>query len=141
VKNLFVVAVENVAVCMQDNRLRKDSGVKYVFEANTICDFWLKVSDSMGVGRIFSREGPLLDFTKFLLGGGKSGEICFFLLETKQTTFFAEIFKIQGGASPCPSLLPMLMSDSYPYVRKEALKCYFSFPAYIYVNLTSLPFT
>jgi len=34
-------------------------------------------------------------FTKIFLGGAKSGEICFFPLETKKTTFFAENFKIQ----------------------------------------------
>jgi len=26
--------------------LQNDSGAKYVFETNTICDFWLKVSDN-----------------------------------------------------------------------------------------------
>jgi len=29
--------------------------------------------------------------------GAKSGGIWFYSLETKKTTFFAEIFKIQGG--------------------------------------------
>jgi len=42
----------------------------------------------MVVGRIFSKEGPLADFYKFFLGGAKSGEICFFLFETKKTTLF-----------------------------------------------------
>jgi len=32
--------------------------------------------------------------------GAKSSEICFFPLETKKATFFAEIFKIQGDCSP-----------------------------------------
>jgi len=44
--------------------------------------------------------GPLGDLSKIFLGGGKSGEICFFLLETKKTTFFAELFKIQGTKAP-----------------------------------------
>jgi len=33
-----------------------------------------------------------------------SGEICFFPLETKKTTFFAEIFKIQGSQGPLSPL-------------------------------------
>jgi len=32
--------------------------------------------------------------------GGRSGEIWFFLLVTKKTIFFAEIFKIQGSLGP-----------------------------------------
>jgi len=45
--------------------------------------------------------------------GGKSGEICFFPLETKKTTFFAEIFKIQGRQGPplLPIRTPMLTSS------------------------------
>jgi len=43
--------------------------------------------------------GSLWDFTKIFLREGKSGEI-FFLLEIKKTTFFAEIFKIQGACPP-----------------------------------------
>jgi len=53
----------------------------------------------MGVGRIFSREAHG-DFSKIFPGVAKSGEICFFPLETKKTTFFAEIFQIQEGLSP-----------------------------------------
>jgi len=47
VKNLFVVSLENVADCMKDELidLRNDSGVKYMFKTNNICDFWLKMSD------------------------------------------------------------------------------------------------
>jgi len=47
VKNPFVVPLENVADCMKDENisLRNDSGVKYMFKTNRICDFWLKVSD------------------------------------------------------------------------------------------------
>jgi len=33
-------------------------------------------------------RGEQGDFYKLFLGGAKSGEICFFLLETKNTTFF-----------------------------------------------------
>jgi len=47
----------------------------------------------MGVGRIFSMEGPLGDFSK-IFQGGKSGEIWFLPLEIEKTTFFADIFKI-----------------------------------------------
>jgi len=41
VKNRFVVPVENVADCMEDELidLRNKSGAKYVFETNKICDF------------------------------------------------------------------------------------------------------
>jgi len=37
---------------------------------------------------------PLGEFSKIL--GDKSGDICFFPFEIKKTSFFAEIFKIQG---------------------------------------------
>jgi len=39
--------------------------------------------------------GALGDFSKNLLVGPKSGEICSFPLNTKETTFLAEIFKTQ----------------------------------------------
>jgi len=44
VKNRFVVPLDNVADYMKDELidLRNKSGAKYVFEANKICDFWLK---------------------------------------------------------------------------------------------------
>jgi len=47
VKYYFVVPVKNTAYCMQDELtdLQNDSGAKYMFKTNTICDFWLKVSD------------------------------------------------------------------------------------------------
>jgi len=48
---------------------------------------------SMGVGRIFP-GGALGDFFKIFLGLAKSGEICFFPFETKETTCFAKIFQI-----------------------------------------------
>jgi len=49
-KNSFVVPVEVVADCMQDELdFRNNSGTKYVFETNTICGFWLKLSDSYSV--------------------------------------------------------------------------------------------
>jgi len=54
----------------------------------------------MGLWRIFSREGPLEDFSKFFPGVRQSGEICFFFLENN---LFAEIFKIQGGQAPIPT--------------------------------------
>jgi len=55
---------------------------------------------SMGARKFFFQGGPLLDFYKNFCRGFKSGEICFFPLETKKTTFFAEIFKIQGALGP-----------------------------------------
>jgi len=62
----------------------------------------------MGVERIFFLGVPLGDFSKALLGGAKFGEICFFTLLTKKTTFFAEIFKMQGfqNAGPRPPISP-----------------------------------
>ena len=57
----------------------------------------------MGVGRIFQR-GPLGNFSTFFVGGWAKVVKFFFYLETKKTTFFAEIFKIQGGKAP-PALL------------------------------------
>ena len=46
-KNHFVIPLENVADCIEDELidLRNDSEAKYVFETNKICDVWLKVSD------------------------------------------------------------------------------------------------
>jgi len=60
----------------------------------------------MGVGRIFSK-GEIVLFPgvtkRFFQGGAKRGEISFYPLETKRTTFFAKKynrkmshFKIQG---------------------------------------------
>jgi len=61
----------------------------------------------MGVGRIFSRWATR-GFFKNFSRGAKSGEIRFFPLKTKKTTFFAKDFKIQGGLDP-PVPLPTLM--------------------------------
>jgi len=42
----------------------------------------------MDIGRIFSRGGgKRVFFQNFSARGGKSGEICFFPLETAKTTF------------------------------------------------------
>jgi len=43
----------------------------------------------------FCQEGSRGDFSKIFLGEAKCGKICFFPLVTKETTFFAKIFKIQ----------------------------------------------
>jgi len=48
---------------------------------------------SMGVEKIFSRGAALADFSRrwpnaFFQGWAKSGEISFYLLETKRQTFF-----------------------------------------------------
>ena len=46
-------------------------------------------------------------FSSIFPGGARSGEIWFFPLETKKTTFFAKNFKIQEGAkAPLPT--PMI---------------------------------
>jgi len=64
----------------------------------------------MGVGRIFSRGGPLGDFFYIFPEGGKSDEIWFLPLKTKKTTFFAENVKIQGDKAPLPPLLTPMAS-------------------------------
>ena len=48
VKNVLDVPVENVAVCMRDELidLGNNSRAKFVFETNTICDFWREMSYS-----------------------------------------------------------------------------------------------
>jgi len=48
----------------------------------------------------FLRRGELGDFSNNFLRTSKSGEICFFPLETEQTTSFAEIFKIHSVPTP-----------------------------------------
>jgi len=54
----------------------------------------------MGVGRIFFQGGGCTrGFFQNFSVGVESGEICFFLLETKKTTFFGEIFKFLP--TPC----------------------------------------
>ena len=69
----------------------------------------------MSVGRIFSRGGPRGFFLNFS-SGAKSGEIWFFPLETKKTTFFAENFKIQGRQGP-PLSFPTHMSTWHNTIR------------------------
>jgi len=60
--------------------------------------------------RDFFQGGTLGDFSKIILGVAKTGKILFFPLETKKTTFFAEIFKIQGVKAPLPPLpTPMML--------------------------------
>jgi len=53
----------------------------------------------MGVARIFAGGGYQGFFQNFFRGGPKVVKI-FFPLETKKTTFFAEILKIKGGKAP-----------------------------------------
>ena len=54
----------------------------------------------------FFPEGPLRIFPKFFYWG-KSGEICFFPLETKKTTFLLKIQNAGGPGSPAPLPTPM----------------------------------
>ena len=139
-KNLFVVPVENISICTQDDRASKRFWGQYVFETNTICDVWLQVLDSMGVGRISSREGPLLDCYKiFSRGGAKVVKFVFFLQETKKTTILMKFSKSRWGRSPPMPYFLTPMSDSYPNVAKLS-KSRFSSTAHIHVNLDSLPF-
>ena len=52
----------------------------------------LCIHPAMGVWGIFPGEA-LGDFSKIFLEGAKTGEICFFPLKTKKTTFFCWEFK------------------------------------------------
>jgi len=54
------------------------------------------MATAMGVGRVFFREGALVDFPKFLRGGKN----CFFPLKTKKATFSAANLKIKRGLAP-----------------------------------------
>ena len=62
----------------------------------------------MGVGKILSR-GATKGFFQNFCRGDQSGEICFFPLETKKTTFFCWIFKFQGE----PLAFPDPPSDTH----------------------------
>jgi len=53
---------------------------------------------------------------KIFQGGGKSGEIWFLPLEIEKTTFFADIFKIQGGQGPPP---PSSDAHTWSYIEFE----------------------
>ena len=75
-------------------------------------DFWMYTTRhvGMGVGRIFSNGGPEGDFPKlFSRGGSKVVKFVFYPSKLKKQPFFANSFKIQGGAlAPLP-LLPTPM--------------------------------
>jgi len=62
----------------------------------------------------FPREATR-GFFQNLSRGSKSSKICFFPLETKKTTFFAKMFKIQGGAWPplSPFRTPMYVDATW----------------------------
>ena len=69
----------------------------------------LQYEHTMGVGKIFSRRGTRGFFQNFSRGT-KSGEICFFPLKTKKTTFFCYEFQNPIGVKahlPPPSPTPM----------------------------------
>jgi len=74
---------------------------------------WPLANFSTGNHKNFSREA-------------KSDEISFFLLETKNTIFFAkkviekcQISKFMGASAPCPPLTPMCMSLTDAYVTQR----------------------
>jgi len=55
----------------------------------------------MGVGRIFSRLGPLRDFSNNFLGGGPNKvKTVFYHSKLRKQPFFTEILKIQGETRP-----------------------------------------
>jgi len=62
--------------------------------------FRLSCVEFMGVGRIFSKGGTTGIFYQNFSGVAKSGEICFFPIETNKTTFFGEFQNPGGLASP-----------------------------------------
>jgi len=73
------------------------------------CSFSDGVCDHMGVGRIFS-TGTLEDFSKIFLGGPKVEKFGLSNAKLRKQPVFSEIFKIQGGLAPLPSL-PTPMCD------------------------------
>ena len=71
----------------------------------------------MGVGKIFSREGPLGDFPKLFQGGTQNGEICFFPTQNKQNNvFLLEISNSMGAGTHLPSL-PTPMDENIKAAR------------------------
>jgi len=83
----------------------------------------------MGVGRIFSREWPLLDFTKFILGGTKVVKFGFHHSKLKKQHFLLNISKAKRGQVPPLPPFPTPMSDSYLNVGNDALKKLLLFPS------------
>jgi len=76
----------------------------------------------MGVGRIFSRgEGTRVFFQNSSRGAQKWWN-CFFPLETRKTTFFDEIFKIQWDFRPPP------LSDAHAWNQFPSVQLKFSEP-------------
>ena len=71
--------------------------------------FFVQVTECWAHGhrKDFFQGWPLGDFSKIFPGGTKSGEIWFLPLKIEKTTFFVEIFKIQGGAK-APLPMPMV---------------------------------
>jgi len=63
---------------------------------------------------------PGVDFSKIFLRGCKSGQICFFPLETKKTTFFCWNLQHPGGPRPSPSM-PMLLWRICTWCRKNRM--------------------
>ena len=72
-----------------------------MFSINHLLSYNLSACASEG---FFPGGGALGYFSKTFLGGDKSGEICFFPLETKKTTFFAAFFQSRGAKVPLPPL-------------------------------------
>ena len=105
----------------------------------------------MSVGRYFQGGGQQRIFLKFFQGGAKSGENFFLPIETKKTTFFAKLFKIQGlfpfppiaplptpTIAPLPAIAPLptphcTPSDAHYYVRSKHPQTAF----YLHQNLKS----
>jgi len=83
---------------------------------------------NIGAGRIFFREGPIVEFPgvdqKYFVGMAKSGKITFSPLETKKTTFFAKIdgkmsdFKILGALDPTPMPLKLITKKRLRKITK-----------------------
>jgi len=55
---------------------------------------------SHGRRKDFFQGGPPEDFSKTFLGGAKSGEICFFPVETKKKTFLLKFSKSRVSSTP-----------------------------------------
>jgi len=77
-----------------------ESTANVLVDTDSSSPFQTQLCGVHGRRKDFFQGGPLGHFSKIFLGGGKYGEICFFPLETKKTTFFGEIFKIQDAFPP-----------------------------------------
>ena len=84
---------------------------------------FLPVNGEMGIFHGRRKDFFQGIFPKFFQEGAKSGEICFFPLETKKATSFAEIFKIQvsrGSPPPTPMVFQLRVFIVLPFLDEHS---------------------